>query len=405
MHLAIIGTGKMGTTLFQWAVERDVEITLCSRSEENLQQQEARFLRKLDRMARRGGAAAEQAANRKSTVHFTTKMSDLGGVDFALESVPENIETKTPVLRAMEEAVGPDALVLSNTSFISLARLAKALKRPERFCGLHFFNPIMVIPIVEIIAWKGVAPGVTDRLLALCDVLQRPGIVVADGPGSPINAILATLYVEALYLLEEGAVLPLKLDEIARRYFSPGPSEAIDTLGIEFILQGLGMFTLGDDGRMTDWLRTDTRELTPDEAGGRVGFHVPWLFSRLHAEKRHGRKANRGVCIYEGDKTLNDAPEFYLRPGNPPRPLSDDEIAARLFYTVLNSALYAVSRGFCSPADLDRGLKEVLLMQQGPFSTARAMGVERVRREFAELDSRYGRRFHPLLDLEKAGIT
>ncbi|HEY8241666.1 MAG TPA: 3-hydroxyacyl-CoA dehydrogenase family protein, partial [Kiritimatiellia bacterium] len=280
MHLAIIGTGKMGTTLFQWAVERDIELTLCSRSEENIRQQEARFLRKLDRMARRGGAAAEQAAARKATAHFTTSIADLGGVDFILECSPENLETKTPVLRAMEDAVGPDALVLSNTSFISLTYLAQKLKRPERFCGLHFFNPIMVIPIAEVITWKGVAKGVTERLLKLCDVLQRPGIVMADGPGSPINWILACLYVEALYLLEEGAVLPDRLDQLARRHFSPGPCEAIDSLGIEFILQGLSMFTLGMDGHTTDWLRTDTLELTPEEAGGRVGFHVPWLFSR-----------------------------------------------------------------------------------------------------------------------------
>jgi hypothetical protein len=165
------------------------------------------------------------------------------------------------------------------------------------------------------------------------------------------------------------------------------------------------MFTLGMDGHMTDWLRTDTRELTPEEAGGRVGFHVPWLFSRLHYDKRLGRKDSRGVFIYEGDSTLNDVPEFYLRPGTKPRPLSDDEVAARLFYTVLNGALFALSQNLASPEDMDRGLKAVLLMQQGPLSTARAMGVERVRRDFAELESRYGRRFHPLLALEKAGIT
>lgn len=404
MHLAIIGTGKMGQAIFHGAVDRDVALTLFSRNAENLREQEGRFLRKLDRSVRRGAVTAEQAAARKNSIRFVTDLAALADADFILESVSEKPDVKQSVLTAVEGVARPDAMILSNTSFISLGRLARMLKHPERFCGFHFFYPVMVVPIVEIITWDGFDAGRTGRLFDLCRALGRHGLVMRDGPGSPLNWILACFYVEGLYLLEEGAVLPDRLDAVARRHFSPGPCESLDILGIELVLQGLKMATMQPDGHSTDWIRTDEEELTPEEAGGRVGFHVPWLFSRLHFEKRLGRRISRGLFLYEGDKTLNDAPAFYLRPGHTPRPLSDDEIELRLFYTVLNAALHAINRGLCSEKDMDYGLKEVLLMKDGPISLARARGSDAVRREFAQLEKSCGSRFRPMMPLEKVGL-
>lgn len=404
MHLAIIGTGKMGQAIFQWAVDRDIDLTLVSRSAENLRQQEGRFLRKFERNARRAGLTPEQIAAKKASVRFATDLAAVAAADFILECVPEQPELKRATLAAIEAVARPDALILSNTSFISLARLARMLQRPERFCGFHFFYPVMVVPVIEVITWDGVGAGVVDRLLDLTRVLGRQGIVVKDGPGSPLNGILACLYVEGLYLLEEGAVQPDRLDAIARRHFSPGPCEAVDALGIELVLHGLGNYTTRPDGGTTDWLRTDADELPPEQASGRTGFHVPWLFSRLHNEQRLGRKVSRGLFLYEGDRTLNDAPSFYLRAGATPRPLPDDDIELRLFYSVINAALHVLSKGLCSEADLDYGLKEVLLMKDGPIATARARGRETVRREFACLEKTWGSRFRPMMPLEDAGL-
>lgn len=404
MHLAIIGTGKMGQAIFQWAVDRDIELTLFSRNAENLREQEGRFARKLDRSVRRGAVTAEQAAARRKSIRFVTDLAALADADFILESVSEKPDVKQSVLTAVEAVARPDAMILSNTSFISLGRLARMLRRPERFCGFHFFYPVMVVPIVEIITWDGFDAGLTGRLFELCRLLGRHGIVMRDGPGSPLNWILACFYVEGLYLLEEGAVLPERLDAIARRHFSPGPCESLDILGIELVLQGLKMATIQPDGHSTDWIRTDAEELAPNEAGGRIGFHVPWLFSRLHYGKRLGRRNSRGLFLYEGDKTLNDAPSFYLRPGTAPRPLPEDEIELRLFHAVLNAALHAINQGLCSEKDMDYGLKEVLLMRDGPISLARSRGDGAARRELAHLEQTYGSRFRPVMPLEKVGL-
>lgn len=405
MQLAIIGTGKMGTAIFQWAVDRDVGLVLCGRREENLRQQEGRFRRKLDRAVRGGDMTEAQADARRARVRFTTRLGEIAGADFALETIPEDPALKIPVLRELEQALGPQALLFSNTSSISLGTLAEQLKRPAQFCGLHFFYPVMVVPLVEIITWSGVASDTVERAAQLCHALGRDPLVVADGPGSPLNWILACLYVEGLYLLEEGAVLPDRLDRVARRFFSPGPCEAIDTLGIEIILQGLRMFTQGVSGKATDWLDATGRELTAEEAAGRSGFRVPWLFSRLYHDKRLGRKAGRGVFVYSGDQTLNDDPSFYLRPRCSARALSDDEVEARLFYAVYTAALHSLSRELCSAAALDRGLKEILLMQEGPLRMAERRGAERVRTELAALESLYGKRFHPLMPPEEVALS
>ncbi len=401
MHLAIIGTGKMGTGIFQWAVDRDIELTLCSRSEENLRDQERRFLRKLDRTLRRGDITAEKADAKKALVHFTRNIAEIARADFALETVPEDIEIKTATLRAMEDVLSPNEILLSNTSSISLEKLAGALKHPDRFCGLHFFHPVMVVSLVEIIRWRGLSSGVVDRVRELCRVLGRKGLVVADSPGSPLNWILGCLYVEAMYLLEEGAALPSRLDQAARHYISPGPCEAMDTLGMDLISKIAAMFTVGPDKQGTIWLDKDAVELAPENAGGREGFHIPWLLDKLLRENRLGRKTSRGLFVYEGDSTLDDDPAYYPCPGSSVNPLPDDEIADRIFYSLYISALFAVTRELCGTEDIDFGLREVLLMEKGPLRLAKERGAEKVRSDLERLESKWGKRFHPPIQPEE----
>jgi 3-hydroxyacyl-CoA dehydrogenase len=404
MHLAIIGGGKMGTAVFQWAVDRDLSVTLCARNADNLSQQEGRFHRRLERAVRRGEISDEKAAARKAAVRFTTKIAEVAGADFVLESVAEDYQLKKRMLVEIEAAVGPDTLILSNTSSISLALLASLLKRPERFCGLHFFYPVMVISMIEIVTWPGLMPGAVERLQALCTVLGRKGVVVDDVPGSPLNYILLYLYIEGLYLLEEGAALPLKIDTAARRYFSPGPCEAIDSIGVELLVNGLRIFTLGPDAGM-EFIDNTTDELPPERAGGRAGFHTPWLFKKLLDEKRLGRKTSRGIFIYEGDRTLDDDPSFYVCPRLVPRPISDEEIGLRLFYAMYNATLHMVKHGHCTADDADEGIREILLMEKGPLHFAKARGFETVRRELENLESKFGRRFRPPMQLEEVSLS
>lgn len=401
MHLAILGTGKMGAAIFQSAVECDLELTLCGRNAEVLRQMEGRYLRKLERSAKRGEITAAQLEARKATVHFTTRCADLVDADAVLETIVEQTDIKIPVLRELDDILRPDAALFSNTSSIPIATLASELKRPNRFCGLHFFYPVMVVQLVEIIAWPGVDSATKETARALCNILKRRCITVGDAPGSPLNSVLACLSVEALYLLEEGAALPDRIDRVALRTFSPGPCEVLDALGFEFVLQILTMVTEAVCGHATDWLRTDGYELTREEAAGRLGFRVPWLFGYLHSLQRFGRRVGAGLYRYEGDRTLADDPSFYLRPGNTPRPLTDDQIESRLFYAVLNATLHLLALRLGAPDELDFGLKEILMMRNGPLQLARERGLARVRSELAELESQYGPRFRPTFPLEE----
>jgi 3-hydroxyacyl-CoA dehydrogenase len=392
MHVAVVGSGKMGSAIFRALTGSSIEAaTLYSRREETGREQERKFLKGLERARRQGGMTEAEFRSKRDSCRFTDRLADLAGADLVIEAVPEDFELKVALFGELESIVGRETVLTTNSSVISMEKLARRLKHPERFCGLHFFHPVMLIALVEIIRWGGTSGQAIDRVLALCERTARKPIVVPDAPGSVINTILAYHYVEALYILDEGGALPSKVDEAARRFFYLGPCESIDVVGVDFFAKLLETFlelfaprTAGSGAQV------------PTAPGGvRKSFHEPHLLSALLASERLGKRASQGIYRYENATPLDEPPEFYAAPGRAgksPSP-TDEWLGERLLFSILNGTLDAWMRTKASWSDLDIGIKEVLLMKEGPFTIMRSMGEEVLRTKFELLAERAGQRF------------
>lgn len=401
MRVGIVGFGKMGQAVWQLVRQAGFPVTVVVRRADKADEHRDHFQRKLDRALRRRGVADEdrvrQLEEAARACRFTHRLEDLKEANLVLENVPEDENLKKNVFRDLEEVVGPEAPLLTNTSSLSIDGLAESLRHPQRFCGFHFFFPTALISLVEIIPGNRTAPSVVEALLGFSGKIRRQPIVVRDGPGSIINGILAHYYTEAVYMLEEGAASPKAVDEAAREFFYVGPLESIDVIGLELLLTGVRN---APPKFSANPIRMPALGMDPSgeaSTGARPGYTFPALFRKLVAEGRMGKAAGRGIFCYEVGRAEEDPPEFYRdprrRPLQGPVPLDRDAIGRRLFWAVVNGCLWVLHLGLADPEALDTGVREVLQMDRGPISWMRQLGREEVVSTFRDLALRLGTRF------------
>jgi len=396
MNIGVVGTGKMGSAIFKLVGSTPYDVTVLAINREEAEINEKRSLKGLIRSLKRGRLTEEQFRKKRESFRFTHRVEDLANCDFVIEAIFEDYNEKAAVFRKLESVVDEKAVLVTNTSSISIEKLSKELKHRGRFCGLHFFHPVLLLGLVEIIRGSNTSHDLVCFLKDFCKGIGKRGIVVDDAPGSVINAILAYLYVEALYILEEGDVLPSRVDELARRFFYVGPCEAMDVIGMDFFIGALERAATPGSLSPLRWTDEFQAEIPSEDTGGREGFYIPSLFRKLIAENRLGKKVSKGIYLYERDKPLDDVPQFYANPAcnTPQVNMEPDElIAKRLLYSILNGAIYSAHRGMSSMEDLDFGVREALLMKEGPFSMMKAMGQDKVRQDFAFLSQNVGKRF------------
>jgi 3-hydroxybutyryl-CoA dehydrogenase len=396
MHVGIIGYGKMGAAIFRLLAGKPFKVTVFFRTEEKARSKEEKYFRSLERSRKRGSLTGAEFSNKKQTLKFTHRWADLALADLVIETASEDYEAKAAIFSRLESVVDKNTALVTNTSSISIKKLANELKYKKRFCGLHFFFPVLIMNLVEIIKWKNTSDEIINILRNFCTFINKKYIVVVDGPASVINTILCYYYTEALYILEEGIASPTMIDQIAKKFFYIGPCESLDVIGIDFFINGI-MTVIFD--KNYEWLLTKDfqTELSSGDSGGREGFHVPYLFRKLLSENRLGKKVSRGIYLYDREKPLDDKPEFYLNPALVPKALSVNHIEGliekRLIYSIFNGCLYSYRQKKATLEDLDFALKEVLHMQEGPFTLMKGIGYQRVKKEFESLTEKVGTRF------------
>jgi 3-hydroxybutyryl-CoA dehydrogenase len=389
MNIAIIGFGKMASAIFKLLASNPYNITVLAIDESEARGGETKCLKGLKRSLRRGTITEDDFKKKKETLRFTHRVEDLASAEVVIEAIFEDYDEKVAIFRKLESVIDSSAILLTNTSSISIEQLAKALNYSGRFCGLHFFHPVMLINLVEIIRWADTPDELVEFLLDFCKTFGRNPIVAYDSPGSMINLILVHYFVEALYLLEEGQALPSKIDALAKKFFYIGPCESLDVIGIDFFIKALagimGMFSKSQ------------AESSKTNAGVRDGFHIPYLFDRLISKNRLGKKVSQGIYLYDKDKPLDDMIEFYMRPTNDRPPKANEKleklVETRLLYSIFNGSLYCLQKGLSTLREIDLGVKEVLLMKEGPFTMMQRLGKQKLKENFDFLAQNTGRRF------------
>jgi 3-hydroxyacyl-CoA dehydrogenase len=396
MDIGLVGYGKMGSAIFKFLSTYDYRVTVSTRTREKAELHQDKFIRGLERALRRGAIAESEYLRRRDNLRFSHKMDSLSSADLVIETAVEGFQEKVEVFRSVEAIVRKDAVLVTNTSSVSIESLAEKLNFPGRFCGLHFFHPVMLIDVVEIIRTPGTPVELVRFLQNFCKSIEKKPVVVLDAPGSVINAVLAYYYAEALYILQEGSVLPSRIDELAKQYFYIGPCESMDVIGIDFFIAALERSAGPETMLPIQWTASSEEEIPKEALRGREGFFVPHLFNKLVSEKRLGKKTSKGIYLYDRERPIDDKLEFYLKKGVSAAgaaPPSSDMISKRLLFSIFNGCLSALELGMASREDLDLGLKEILHMKEGPFSAMRSMGKEKVKQEFRSLAQSVGKRF------------
>jgi 3-hydroxybutyryl-CoA dehydrogenase len=395
MKVGVVGLGKMGSSIFKLLADRGFEITVVEQNAELLNSSSDIFFQKLERSLRRQKISDIEIDLRKARYHFSQHLTALAETDIVIEAVFENYDLKAHVFKQLESVVHKDTILLTNSSSISIHALENELNHPERFCGYHFFHPIILIDLIEIIRTSQTPEWLIIKLQDFSQQLGKKHIVVSDGPGSVINALLVYYYAEAVYILEEGIAPPSQIDHSARSFFYVGPCESLDVIGVDLFLSGLQL----TESPLVPLRRPcpGQEHLPQEEIGGRKGFYYPHIIDRMLAEKRLGKKTGAGLYRYDKALAVDENREFYvdLKRSSQNNHTEDpkDIISSRLLFALFAGVLYSLELKKGSVEEIDYGVQTILQMKSGPVSMMKKMGYQKVVDGFRDMTERFGSRF------------
>ncbi len=280
--VGVLGAGTMGHGIAQVLVRRKYSVLLHDASPAALQVGAEKVAAGLRRDAEKGRITAEEREQAMTRLRTATALEDFASADCVIEAVTENFEVKAGAFRALESraaGLSPEAIFASNTSSISITRLAAQTRRPGRFVGLHFFNPVPVMKLVEVISGLETAPETVQTAIELAASLGKSPIRVNDFPGFVSNRVLMPMINEAVYCVMEGVAEPRAVDGVMKLGMNHpmGPLELADLIGLDVCLDTLKVLYEG--------FRDSKYRPCP-------------LLEKLVSAGRLGRKTGRGFYDY-----------------------------------------------------------------------------------------------------------
>jgi 3-hydroxybutyryl-CoA dehydrogenase len=278
--VAVVGGGFMGTGIAESAAVSGLSVVVRDVDEPSLERARARIDSSLARAVKGGKLDAARASEASALIDLTTDLEAIGGADLVLEAVPEDQRLKLEVMEAINRVIREDALVASNTSSIPIAELAQALRRPDRVLGLHFFSPVPVMRLVEVVVALDTADEVVKSARAFVERLGKRPIETKDRSGFIVNMLLVPYLMAAVRMYEDGFASREDIDEGMRLGCGHpmGPLTLCDFIGLDVLYA------------VCDSLY---EEFKRDE------YAPPPLMKRMVASGRLGRKSGRGFYDYE----------------------------------------------------------------------------------------------------------
>ena len=341
---AVLGAGIMGGGVAYQSASKGIPILMKDINDAALQLGLDEATKLLNGQIKRGRMDAPKMAKVLTQITPTLSYGDFGRVDLVVEAVVENPKIKGAVLAEVEAAVAEDAIITSNTSTISITELAKNLKRPENFCGMHFFNPVHRMPLVEVIRGEKSSETAIARTVAYAKAMGKTPIVVNDCPGFLVNRVLFPYFAGFSLLMRDGANF-VQVDKVMERFGWPmGPAYLLDVVGI-------------DTGHHADAVMA---EGFPD----RMGHEGENAIDRMYKLERFGQKNNKGFYRYELDRKGKqvkiideEVPALLDGVMGEAREFSDEEIIARMMIPLCIETVRCLEDNIvATPAEADMGL-------------------------------------------------
>jgi len=232
-RLGVVGAGTMGIGIVQVAAQQGLDVVVCEVEEARVHAAVDGLRRTLDRLVERGRLERGDADAALARIRPTATYADLADVDCVIEAVFEDLGVKRDVFGQLDTVCRDDAILASNTSSLSITEVAASTHRPERVVGLHFFNPVPLMGLVEIVRGVQTTDATMDAALGVVERLGKTPVVVRDTPGFIVNRVARPFYNEALRLLSDGVADVETIDRVMKQGggFRMGPFELMDLIG------------------------------------------------------------------------------------------------------------------------------------------------------------------------------
>jgi 3-hydroxyacyl-CoA dehydrogenase/enoyl-CoA hydratase/3-hydroxybutyryl-CoA epimerase len=364
-HVHVIGAGAMGGDIAAWVAWRGLTVTLGDVKPEPLASAVKRAAALYDKIAHGDSLRIRDALDRLIP---DLKGEGISHADIVIEAVPENLKLKHAIYAATEPKMKEGAILASNTSSIPFEELRTGLKKPERLVGLHFFNPVSRMQLVEVIRHDQLDAEVEKVARGFAGMIDRLPAPAKSAPGFIVNRALTPYLQEAMTMLDEG-ISKETIDKAAEDFGMPmGPIELADTVGLDICLDVAEMLK-----RELNWPMPET----PD-----------WLKQKVEAKKL-GRKTGEGLYVWKAGKPVKD----------PKAAKPDSDMADRLILPMLNTCIALMRDKVSEDADvIDASMifgSGFAPFRGGPIHYAKARGIGEIKAKLSELAEKHGERFKP----------
>jgi 3-hydroxybutyryl-CoA dehydrogenase len=369
MIVGVLGAGTMGAGIAQVAAQNGHKVVLVDLNEDVISKAKEGHLKVLSRLVEKGTISPERLQEILSNITYSAATMDMSACGIVIEAIIENLDVKHKVFAELETIVGPDCILASNTSSLSIASIGSSLKKSDRVIGIHFFNPAPLMPLVEIIPAVQTSAEVLTTSQSLIDSWNKIGVICKDTPGFIVNRVARPFYGEALRIYEEGIA---------------------DFATIDWAMTHFGGFKMGPFTLM-DYIGNDVNYAVTESVF--ASFYYDPRFKPSFTQKRHkeagfyGRKTGRGYYDY-GEGVSIQEPNRDEKLGK--------EIFERILVMLINEAADAVFMNIASVKDIDLAMTNGVNYPKGLLLWADELGLENVLLKLEDLFAEYGEdRYRP----------
>lgn len=391
-HVGVLGAGVMGGGIAQLSAAKNIPVRMKDIDYKGLAAGTAAAAKLFNGLVKKRKLTKREADLKMALISPTTDYTGFSKIDLVIEAVVENMDVKKKVLKECEANLKETAIFATNTSSLSVTEMATASSRPENVVGMHFFNPVHKMPLIEVIRGKQTGDRATAAVFELSKRLGKTPIVVKDGPGFLVNRLLMPYLNEAAYILAEGAPIE-ELDKAILDFGMPmGPATLLDEIGLDVAVK--------------------VGKILHHAFGSRA---MPCaLNERLVEGKLYGKKTGKGFYIYDAAGKQGELnPDIYKILGVKPVSMTKEQKAnwvPRTIYPIINEAALCLAEGIVAePQDVDLGMimgTGFPPFRGGPLRYADAVGLKEIVRKLEELSNKVSPRFAPseaLLERAKKG--
>lgn len=367
--IGVLGAGTMGAGIAQVAAQSGHQVVLVDVNQVQLDKAKLSLVKVLDRMIEKGNLDESGKNDLLNRLQFSTQLADFRGTGLVIEAIVEKLEVKHAVFKEIEEVVGMNCIIASNTSSLSIASIGSVLKFPARVIGIHFFNPAPLMPLVEIIPAVQTSEETLSAAKSVIDSWGKTTVICKDTPGFIVNRVARPFYGEALRIYEEGLA---------------------DFATIDWAMTELAGFRMGPFTLM-DYIGNDINYTVTETVF--AAFYYDPRFKPSFTQKRHmeagflGRKTGRGYYDYSEGSEM-------------PVPKKDEklgqQIVDRILAMLINEAYDALFLNIASREDIDLAMTKGVNYPKGLLAWSEEIGLKTVLSRLENLFQEYGEdRYRP----------